>query len=131
MSKPPPKDLRSRTQPEHVALLNRAAAAGEDDLIAAECGIADVLVELGWLELGCKLEYVNPQGETIPADVASYRITPRGLAVHAKAHGRSLSTPKPVQEAPRVTESDEPEPFGCGPRGRTYAAHADTWGLDR
>jgi hypothetical protein len=126
MSKPPPKDLRSRTQPEHVALLNRAADEGEYSSVRAVCALADVLVELGWLDLCCKMEH---EGE--PAKHAWYRITPRGLAVHAKVHGRSLSTPKPVQESPRATESDEPEPFGCGPRGRTFAAQADTWGLDR
>jgi hypothetical protein len=126
MSKSPPKDLRSRTQPEHVALLNRAADEGEYSSVRATCILADVLVELGWLDLCCKMEH-----EGSPAGFAWYRITPRGLAVHAKAHGRSLSAPKPVQEAPRATESDEPEPFGCGPRGRTYAAQADTWGLDR
>jgi hypothetical protein len=122
MSKPPPKDLRSRTQPEHVALLNRAADA--DEQIHAPAALANVLVELGWLA------QVNPAMEG-DAGFGDYRITPRGLAVHAKVHGRSLSAPKPVQEAPRATESDEPEPFGCGPRGRTYAAQADTWGLDR
>jgi hypothetical protein len=124
MSKPPPKDLRSRTRPEHVALLNRAADA--EDSVTSDCATGDVLVELGWLSRIARI--------TVPPEApkfAQYRITPRGLAVHAKAHGRSLSDPKPVQEAPRATESDEPEPFGCGPRGRTYAAQADTWGLDR
>ena len=117
MSKPA-KDLRSRTQPEHVALLDRAADAGEP--IHAAAVVADVLVELGWLQ------QVYPDAEQ-----AEYRITPHGLRVHAKAHGRSLAAPAPALEALSDSESDEPEPYGCGPRGRTYAAQADTWGLDR
>ena len=130
MSKPA-KDLRSRTQPEHVALLDRAADAGEDDAILAPCALADVLCSMGWLELRCKLEHVDHSGDVIHATEASYRITPHGLRVHAKAHGRSLAAPAPALEALSDSESDEPEPYGCGPRGRTYAAQADTWGLDR
>ena len=122
MSKPA-KDLRSRTQPEHVALLDRAA----DDAgryIEARSAVAGVLVQLGWLSEASDLPL--PQAEFM-----YYRITPHGLRVHAKAHGRSLAAPAPALEALSDSESDEPEPYGCGPRGRTYAAQADTWGLDQ
>jgi hypothetical protein len=122
------RDLRSRTRPEHIALLNRAADDG--DSIAAQCDLADTLVELGWLELRCKLEQVQ-NGEVIPAKVATYRITPHGLRVHAKAHGRSLTAPTPALELLSDSDRDEPEPFGCSPPTITRASQRDTWGLGR
>lgn len=116
------RDLRSRVRPEHTALLDLAAEAGEQ--IHTRANVADVLVQLGWLE--------QVEGETeFGAEFGDYRITPHGLRVHAKAHGRSLSTPTPAPELLSDSDSDEPEPFGCSPPTITRAPQADTWGLGR
>lgn len=120
------RDLRSRVKPEHIALLNQAAEAGEYDAVVAKCADADVLCKMGWLELRCKMEH-----EGKPAEFASYRITLHGLRVHAKAHGRSLTSPTPALELLSGSDSDEPEPFGCSPPTITRAAQRDTWGLGR